>query len=322
MAAVAVLTATLDPTANGAILTFITPVDGGCGMKCGYCFISQRGEVTSKQALLPTDYVEFIRGVSKVQKIAAIALQGYEPLAPTSLPWTEAILSAGRDIGAETGLVTNGLHLSENIEMLDRLDCGGVTVSIDADTAYEHDRLRRRQGAWEIATNGLSVAARDLRQTKVIAHSVLFAGHAERLSKLPITLAAAGVKQWAVSPLIRFRKDGAAVLHGEAEQLRRDLNCLAKAASDAAVELLADDEFHLLKDGIAADRLLPGVAHRTLSRPDGLLRLMPDGRCSFGLDVLKTTTCEARPWAPGEDVQAFLGGRLACLPSDLAPMGV
>ncbi len=316
MAAAAVLTASIDPTVNGVLMTFIVPSFGGCGLKCPMCFIAQRQECVEGSILSPTDYATFIHGAASAHTIAAVTIQGHECLSPLSLPWTEAILSAGLDVGAETGLVTNGLFLAKSIETLKRLGCGGVTVSIDADNPAQHDKLRGRLGAWQIAMEGLALASAELPDAIVLANSVLFSGHTDRLSALPQILADIGIRRWSVSPLLNFRRDGVAVVHGKPSEIQRDIGYLSERAMAAGIEFCAEDEFRLLL-GIFDDEsliddegFLPEVTVRTLSRPDGLLRLTPDGKCAFGLDVLRSDHQLELIWAPNTDVPEFLNERL------------
>jgi len=314
MAVIAVLTASIDPTVKGAILTFIAPAIDGCGMSCPDCFISQRSEQTQPAQLSPADFAKFIRDTASVRQVAAVTLQGFEPLAPSALPWTEAVLAAGHEIGAETGLVTNGLFLTESVSLLRNLNCGGVTISIDADNEIEHDRLRRRPGAWRKAMKGIEHSRAHLSRSVLVVHSVLMPGRKDRLSGLPRILAAAGVRKWAVSPLIHFRPDGTASTHGRAFEIRNRLAELSKIAAENDIDFYADDEFSLLSEVFAeADpgaEILPSLIVRTLSRPDGLLRLTPDGKCAFGLQILRAIDDRISVWGPDMDVGTFLNGRL------------
>jgi pyruvate-formate lyase-activating enzyme len=314
MAVAAVLTPSIDPTRKGALLTFIVPSFGGCGMSCAHCFITQRDEQVEKSVLNPSDYAAFIRSAASTRTIAAVTVQGHEPLDPASLPWTEAILATGRDVGAETGLVTNGLYLADSIEILKRFGCGGVTVSIDADSAAQHDRLRGRPGAWQNAMNGLALAMKELPDAVIVVNSVLFTGRAERLAALPGTLAKIGVRRWSVSSLLRFRRHGIATVHGAPAQIHRDMAYLSAAAAAAGIEFYAEDEFSLLQASYAdkslGNDMLPNITVRTLSRPEGLLRLTPDGKCAFGLGVLRVDHQQSLVWNPESDVPTFLDGRL------------
>jgi hypothetical protein len=56
-----------------------------------FCLVRQRREITNAY-LQPYDFVRFIREAMERAPIFALAIQGYEPLLPESLPYTRAIL--------------------------------------------------------------------------------------------------------------------------------------------------------------------------------------------------------------------------------------
>lgn len=301
MPTAAALTSTIDPSVSGAILTFLTPAAQGCGMACGYCFIDRRGEDTLSEVLQPADYARFIREAAALQPVAAVTIQGREPLAPSALPWTEAILAAGAAAGAETGMVTNGLWLKDNVAMLKRLGCSGVTVSIDADTPEWHDRLRRAPGAWRRAMEGLRAASRQGAVKRLAVNSLLFKGAAGRLADMPRHLEEAGVRLWSLSPLLRFDGEGSPHPAMTATEWHESIGFLSARAAQHGITVIADDEFRTMEEA-----QVPEVIIRSLSRPEGILRMGPDGRCSFGKGILDGIGRGGWTWTPGMAVSEVL----------------
>ncbi|WP_373491041.1 radical SAM protein [Parasphingorhabdus sp.] len=304
MAAVAVLTTTIDPTAKGTILTFITPATQGCGMACGYCFIDRRGEETRMESLQPEDYSRFIREAADQHQIAAVTIQGREPLAPSSMRWTKAILETGASVGAETGIVTNGLWLQENSALLGELDCSGVTVSIDADSAVAHDRLRRAPGAWERAMDGLRTLTSQGGVARIAVNSLYFKNGISRLLDLPDHLAQAGVKLWSISPMLRYDKFGQPHASVSNEEWIEAIDLLSQRAARYGVSVVADDEFEIHEGARISSAVL-----RILSRPSGIMRMQPDGRCSFGKEILKSSSSSKEDmfWMPDAGVAEIMG---------------
>ncbi|MGI9503923.1 MAG: radical SAM protein, partial [Geminicoccaceae bacterium] len=115
---------------DGTIVTFIIPASNGCDLDCPFCFIRQRGEVSLDIELAPADHARFIREVMATETIAAVCVQGYEPLLPDSFPYTRAILSTGQWLNIPTSLVTNGTHLAQWVDELAVLAPGRVSVSL------------------------------------------------------------------------------------------------------------------------------------------------------------------------------------------------
>jgi hypothetical protein len=104
----------------GKFLTFVVPAGNGCNLKCPFCLVRQRGE-NFDVYLRPEDLARFIREAAEVAPIFALTIQGYEPLLPKSQPYTQSILATGRFLGLPTSLVTNGVNLTDAINLLTTL---------------------------------------------------------------------------------------------------------------------------------------------------------------------------------------------------------
>src|SRR5215469_11263194 len=137
-----------DPGVGGQFLTFVVPAHSGCNLKCPFCLIRQRREITDTR-LRPEDFARFIREAAEQAPIFALAVQGYEPLLPETLPYTQAILATGRFLGLPTSLVTNGVKLTDSVNLLKTLSPNKIAISLDAAAAEIHDRIRGIAGAWD-----------------------------------------------------------------------------------------------------------------------------------------------------------------------------
>ena len=84
-----------EPGAAGQFLTFVVPAPDGCNLKCSFCLVRQRREITDTH-LQPHHLAGFIREAAERAPIFALAIQGYEPLLPESLAYTQAVLATGR----------------------------------------------------------------------------------------------------------------------------------------------------------------------------------------------------------------------------------
>src|SRR5262244_1029087 len=120
-----------EPDAAGQFLTFVVPALNGCNLKCTFCLIRQRREITDT-CLRPDDFARFIREAAERAPIFGLAIQGYEPLLPESLAYTQAILATGRFLDLPTGLVTNGTKLGAAADLLKTLAPTKVAISLDA----------------------------------------------------------------------------------------------------------------------------------------------------------------------------------------------
>lgn len=293
----------LNPNSYGLALTFIVPAES-CNLACGFCAIRQRREIEGT-VLTVDDYVHFLDDVTASTSTAIAAIQGYEPLLPESWPFTSAILDAARRRGIPTGLVTNGILLSERCHDLANLEPTGVTVSIDSADPVAHDRLRGRPGALATTISGVrALAAIEGFADRLTITSVLLPHRRRLLEGMPDLLASLGLRRWVISPLLRIGKEETGGPVAEGQEIIADLFALEDLAKKAGIEVLLDDELGRL-DGKSID--FRHLTIRRFSRPDGLVRLTPSGACSVGRDILRQVGPETPVWRPHiEAPSAFL----------------
>src|SRR5258707_5238450 len=105
---------------SGQFLTFVVAAPSGCNLACSFCIVRQRREI-AETYLTPNDLVRFVREAVERRPTFALAIQGYEPLLPESLAFTQAILGTGRFLGIPTSLVTNGTKLADAVDLLTTL---------------------------------------------------------------------------------------------------------------------------------------------------------------------------------------------------------
>jgi MoaA/NifB/PqqE/SkfB family radical SAM enzyme len=304
-------------TAAGQFLTFVVPAPGGCNLKCSFCLVRQRQEITDT-LLRAEDYARFIREAAEQGRtpIFAIAIQGYEPLLPEALPYTQAILATGRFLGRPTTLVTNGVNLADSLDLLTTLSPNKIAISLDAASAAVHDRIRGVAGAWTATVGGIKRAVEALApRTSLVVASVLLPSKRHYLDAMPARLREIGIDRWIINPLLRVGSDRAGGPVGDRASLYRDLLILQEAADHAGVRLTIDDEFdHLHHDvACASDPSLRRLHVRTLPPNVEVFRLAPSGQCSTGADILRQVTPDTPRWVPDAmhagDFLEMLGGQ-------------
>jgi len=299
----------LRPTNSNSsnFLTFIIPAADGCNLSCSYCIIAQRQEITRK-TLNPKDYVAFIEGAAAHTHISAIAIQGYEPLLPSSLPYSAAILSAGQDLGIPCTLVTNGVHLMSALEPLTKFNPNRIGVSLDATAPERHDKLRGTAGAWAQTTKGIAAAASRFANsgTQLTVISTAMPGHAAYLLEMPALLRNLGVRDWIVNPLMSIGAGKPGEFNGHANRILKDLALFQEAADREGVDLTIDDEFDLLRPCLTEAQLTQYSALNVRKLPPGatISRLLPSGHCSAGKELLSTLSDYAPRWRPENEAPA------------------
>jgi uncharacterized Fe-S cluster-containing radical SAM superfamily protein len=290
------------PDGEQYCLTLVLPAANGCNLKCPFCLIDQREEIAETH-LRPDDYARFVEETSERFPIFAVGIQGYEPLLPEAVPYTKSILAAGQNSDVKTTLVTNGVFLSDTVEMLAALPPSKIAVSIDGASAHIHDRVRGVAGAWEASVKGIRRAIEILTpQTRVAVNSVLLPSKRQYLDDMPARLADMGIDDWIITPLIRIGSNQIGGPIDRRNRIVQDLIRLQEAADLAGIRFTVDDEFDHL--GREADedcrRALRSLSVRTLPKNVELIRMTPSGQCSVGADVLKKMPPDAPRWRPGD----------------------
>jgi MoaA/NifB/PqqE/SkfB family radical SAM enzyme len=285
----------------GNFLTFVVPALKGCNLRCPFCLVRQRREI-SETSLGPEDYSRFVREAAEMAPIFGIAIQGYEPLLPESLPYTQAILASGRFLGLPTTLVTNGVKLADALDLLKTLSPNKIAISLDAASAEIHDRIRGVDGAWAAAVTGIKRAVEVVApRTRLVVSSVLLPSRRHYLDAMPARLREIGIDRWIINPLLRVGSDQTGGPVADRASLFRDLLILQEAAHRAGVRLTVDDEFgHLGHDAASvAEPSLWALHVRTLPPNVEIFRLTPGGQCSTGDGILQQVTPETPRWQPG-----------------------
>jgi len=270
-------------------LTFVLPAPDGCNLVCSFCLIRQRREIGS-HILQASDYVHFIRQEAAAFPIYGLAIQGYEPLLPATLPYTQVVLATGRALNIPTGLVTNGALLRGATSLLKSAPPDTLAVSLDAAEPQSHDTLRGVTGAWEATVDGIACAVTEAPpRMEITVNSVLIPSRRALLDGMPALLARLGIRRWIVTPLQKVGANHPGGPVGNRQRLYRDLLLLQDAADREGIRLEVDDELGCLNFELAC-KWCPALRRlhvRTIPRGVELVRLTPDGRCSTGRDILR-----------------------------------
>ncbi|MGI9503697.1 MAG: radical SAM protein [Geminicoccaceae bacterium] len=290
---------------TGTILTVIVPASHGCNLKCPFCYIDQRKEHRLSHEFDVGQFVHIVREAHHAEAIAALCIQGHEPLLPGSFAYTAALLELGREHHFPVSFVTNGTYLADRVAELVELTPARIAVSLDSHLAERHDRQRGVVGAYEMTVDGLRKAGANplLRDVTGVA-SVLIPKKRDQLLGMPALLADIGIERWTVTCLFKVGKDdtvGGPV--GDRAKTFQDLLILQREAEKYGIEMTVDDEFGRLseedmnREVVDINRLR---IHR-LQRPSGVFRLMPDGRCSIGTELLQEVAEDTPRWIPAEE---------------------
>jgi len=287
----------------GDFLTFILPAVDGCNLKCSFCVISQRREISYTQ-LEAADFVRFLHDISIRKTVVGVALQGYEPLLPDTLRYTVEILEEANRLAIPTSVVTNGIRLRAAMPALATLKPNKIGVSLDAADARRHDRLRGLDGAWLETVAGINDGLRQLpdARQRIVVVSTLMPERRSYLEGMPQMLAGLGVREWIINPLMTIGKNPWTQAN-KRQRLVDDLTLLSDAAACHDIDLTIDDELGLLTSSFTEAEIEGArrLSIRTLPAGVTLSRLVPSGQLAVGMDIARPQSPTAPRWQPGNE---------------------
>lgn len=287
-----------------AIITFVVPNKNGCDLNCSYCYIKQRNEHLHADRLLNVDdYSLFVKGIMSKRDIGCISIQGEEPLLPESILYTIEILSIADLFNIPTAIVTNGTNLKTNVKVLKRFkSLEEITVSIDSSDEKTHDKMRGVKGTFKRVINALQEINKYEKFREIVSiASVLFPGKTEKLMDMPKLLKNLGIKCWFITPALKIEESKFGGPISSWRQLVHDLEKLYDCASEYNINMIVEDEYNHFKNERKNTPLNVPLRFRNLDRPKGILRLLPDGTCEVGHNLLKVTNTNSLRWIPNQE---------------------
>lgn len=126
-------------------------VTGACNLRCMHCHAV--GSAPGKDELTTDEAKRFIDSLAKVREFRMLVYTGGEPLMRPDL---FALLRHSRAAGLVNVVATNGTLIDEEVAVKLR-DAGvaGAAVSIDSSQSAIHNRIRRKDDAFELALRGI-----------------------------------------------------------------------------------------------------------------------------------------------------------------------
>lgn len=285
----------LDKLPNRDLLTFVLP--GGCNLKCSWCAVSARSERIEKGNVFQADdYRQLILGLTQERLISGVAIVGDEPLLDSAWPVARDILDCAEHHHLPSALITNGTKLAERSRELETRN-NQILLSMDGTRDY-HDSTRRVQGAYDALIRGLEAAAKlpALRERITVA-SVVQPDKFEYLDGVAEVLSEFGIKRWALSPQIQFRRNKPARLHPRLfPSIYQEIPRLIALGEHAGVATLLDDSLSLLSQADREEQLTDQPVERPARTDIRVLRMRGDGMTYRFNDILHNDPQSGLRW--------------------------
>lgn len=299
------------------LLTLVLP--GGCNLKCSWCAVNALQErVEGNTSFQANNYRELISGLSQENLLSGVAIVGDEPLLDVAWPVARDILDCADQHQLPSALITNGTKLSERSREL-AMRHNQILLSLDG-TGGHHDRTRRVDGAYDALIRGLQSASElpALRDRITIA-SVVQPGKFDYLDSLPDVLNRYGIKRWALSPQIQFRRNKPARLHPRLfPAAYKEFPRLIELGERAGINVMIDDSLSLLLQADREGQLADAPVERPARTDIRVLRMRGDGLTYRFNDLLYSDTSRGLRWDGVEPPAAFYKRLYAANPDTAA----
>lgn len=169
-----------------------------CNAACPFCL--WKGESPE----LSTEEVKRLYSQAGELGLLSVVIWGGEPLLRNDLP---EVLEAAHSSGLRTTVITNGYFLPERVDEIGP-HLSSLLVSIDAPSVY-HDQLRRLEGTFHRAREGVGLMRTRYKKVKVVIISCITRqnlGHVGPLlefshkERLPIVFQAINTRDYGLNP--------------------------------------------------------------------------------------------------------------------------
>lgn len=302
---------------NRDLLTLVLP--GGCNLKCSWCAVSAlQDRVEGVSSFQADNYRELIAGLSQERLISGVAIVGDEPLLDNAWPVARDILDCAKHHQLPSALITNGTKLSErNRELATRNN--QIILSLDGTRAY-HDATRRVDGAYDALIAGLEATSEQpsLRD-RITVSSVVQPGKFNFLDDLPDVLGSYGIKRWALSPQIQFRRNKPARLHPRLfPDAFKELPRLMELGERAGMKVMIDDTLSLLLQADREGKLADASVDRPARTDIRVLRMRGDGMTYRFNDLVENDPSKGLRWDGVEPPADFYRRLYAANPDSAA----
>lgn len=277
------------------LLTFVLP--GGCNLRCSWCAVNARQErIESGETFRAENYRQLISGLGNEDLISGVAIVGDEPLLDVAWPVARGILDCAEYHHLPSALITNGTNLAERSRELATRN-NQILLSLDGTREY-HDSTRRVKGAYEALIRGLKAASEisNLRDRITVA-SVVQPGKFEYLNGVAEVLNRFGIKRWALSPQIQFRRNKPARLHPRLfPAAYQEIPRLISLGELAGIKVMIDDGLSLLLQADQEGQLANQPIERPARTDIRVLRMRGDGMTYRYNDILDNDPGSGLRW--------------------------
>jgi len=269
---------------NGVIVTAVLP--GGCPLDCPHCFVGMRKERQVDFTLTSEHLPALMHEIRLKGVFAGAAIVGDEPLQSKVWSYTYSFLKYAHDADVPSALITNGFELVDFVDRLQQFDKLKILVSLDA-VGEDHDRIRRREGAFARLAAGIKLAAQSEKLREAVSLAATLMPHNyDKLRDVVAFAAQNNIRRVTVSPLLHMDDDKRLRAHPKVLLIAAEATMgLTEFAKKHNVSLRFSDEFSVLGDWEAVLRET-GITVAVPKVPPRLIRVDAAGRIET-IDTMK-----------------------------------
>ena len=193
-----------EPDTSFPVLSAKIKLTGRCNLACSMCTVHKKHlrYGSSKNSISLQLAVNILAELKKIG-LRKIHFSGGEVLL---LDYFPDLVACARKLDLQVNLTTNGTLITKDIaRFFVEQRVHTVTVSIDASTAKEHDKIRGVKGAFKATLKGINYLKKRKKQKgrgpKIAVNTVVMRDNIEKLDEIFVVLNQIGVDAWRLLPV-------------------------------------------------------------------------------------------------------------------------
>jgi radical SAM protein with 4Fe4S-binding SPASM domain len=238
-----------------------------CNNKCQHCYVARGAD--EKQSLSLEEWKRVIQKFWDVG-VPHICFTGGEA---TLSPHLVELIERAEDIGAITGLLTNGRKLAER-DFVRRLCAAGldhVQITLESHDAKVHDEMVGLEGAWQETVQGIRNAIDD--DIYLVTNTTLCSLNIAEVEKTLEFLKELGVRQFAMNSIIYTGKAPQSSLGIEETELEPLLGLITAKADELGLRFIWYSPTHYCK----LNPTMHGLGYKRCTAAEYNICVEPDG---------------------------------------------
>ncbi len=233
------------PFVMGAPLSVVWNVTDNCNLKCSHCFVDAKFNKKSNSELTTLQAKKVIRMLA-ANDVVTVNFCGGEPLMREDI---YELMSYANDNYLYPSLSTNATLMNKSAcQKIYDSGVRTITISLDSISAKNHDRLRKVEGAYDLAINGIKNAVEFGKFKDIIISTTMTDYNYTEISQIYELIKGLGATKFYVGRLIPNGRGKNYIEHDPDKEIKKQI--LEELAQKLIRSIRSEDEIQVITRGM------------------------------------------------------------------------